>query len=533
MFLKSRRLVLLGGLAAVGAGIASKFGAGSVAKLAKRPPAKSKPRLGINLAGVTDASTEQPFVDFFKQSRQWISQTKGASWGRGKPLALDKHGWVKSLPENGFATRIIASAEGGQYPSGQYIVLYDGEGKLTVNQSMGKVVSSAPGRMVVAVDATKNLFWLDLLETNPDNYVRNIRVLRPEFEKTYQENPWHPDFLKRWSGVACLRMMDWMGTNHSQIQHWADRPVLEDASYTTKGVPLELLVDLANRLDTDLWCCMPHLADDDYIKKSLEYVKANLKKAVWLEYSNETWNTIFKQSAHVVTQGNKQGFNGSPIEIAAQYTAMRSVEMFKLGQAVFNDAPLRLIKVLSGFATMPLLAEKMLAVEGAAAMADVFAIAPYIPFNVSEREHNGVSASAVSAWSLDRLFQHIKRFALPEANKAIDAHQAVVNDYGIKLVAYESGQHLVGIQGGENNQQLTDLFVKANSDPRMGEIYTKNLNHWQQAGGDLICSFNSMGQWTKWGSWGLLRNRNEDTAKSPKFSAIVAWAKAQGQQIGR
>jgi len=179
------------------------------------------------------------------------------------------------------------------------------------------------------------------------------------------------------------------------------------------------------------------------------------------------------------------------------------------------------------------LTEKMLAVEDAAALADAFAIAPYIPFNVPEREHNGVSASVIAGWSLDRLFQHVEHFALPEANKAIDAHQAVVKDYGIKLVAYESGQHLVGIQGGENNQQLTDLFVKANADARMGDIYTKNLNHWQQAGGDLICSFNSMGQWTKWGSWGLLRNRNEDAAKSPKFSAVVAWASALGQKIGQ
>ncbi len=533
MFLKSRRLVLLGGLAAIAAGVASKFGGGSAANVVKKQAVAAKARLGINLAGISDASTEQPFVDFFKQSREWISQTKGASWGQGADLDLDQHGWVKALPKNGFATRIIASAENGQYPSGQYIVLYDGEGKLGVNESMGKVVSSEPGRLVVAVDATKNLFWLDLLETNSDNYIRNIRVLRPEFEKTYQDNPWHPDFLKRWAGVACLRMMDWMSTNHSPIKHWDDRPKLQDASYTTKGVPMELLVDLANRLETDLWCCMPHLADDAYVDNAAQYIKANLKHQVWVEYSNETWNTIFKQSMHAITQGRKAGFYGSTMEIGAQYTAKRSVEIFEIWKRVFADQSERVVNVLSGFAAMPVLTEKMLEVDKAAQLTDVFAIAPYIPFNVPEREQNGVSASIIAKWSLDRLFEHVEHFALPEANKAIDAHLGIAKDYGIRLVAYESGQHLVGIQGGENNKKLTDLFVKANADSRMGEIYTKNLNYWQQAGGDLICSFNSMGQWTKWGSWGLLRNRNEDKTKSPKFSAVVAWAKTQGQTIGQ
>ena len=33
-----------------------------------------RPRLGINLAGAVDWNAEQPFADFFKLSRLWISQ---------------------------------------------------------------------------------------------------------------------------------------------------------------------------------------------------------------------------------------------------------------------------------------------------------------------------------------------------------------------------------------------------------------------------------------------------------------------------
>lgn len=534
-FLKSpaRRKLLLGGVAVGAVALFSRFfGAGLIRKVNAKP-VPSKARLGVNMAGLSDWSTEQPFVDFFKQSREWISQSQNGDWGRGPTLDIDINGWVTSLPEKSFATRIIASAENGQYPSGEYIVLYEGEGKLTVNETMGEVIESKPGRMVVKVDANKGLFWLNLVDTNPDNYVRNIRVLQPAFEQSYLSNPWQPDFLKRWQGVACVRMMDWMGTNHSTIEKWDDKPNVDDASYANKGVPLELLIDLANRLKTDLWLCMPHQSDDAYNQNTAQLVKETLdpNQKVWLEYSNEVWNTLFSQSMYAIKQGRKLGFSGEPIRVGGKYAAHRSAEIFKLWRAVFGESHTRVVNVLSGFSNMPYLAEVMLEVDAAAELANVFAIAPYIGLNVSTREQNGISDKIIANWSLDRLFAHVSNYSLPEANKTVDTHLKITQEYALKLVAYESGQHLVGIKGAENNQKLTDLFVKANADERMKDIYSNNLAHWENAGGDLICSFNSMEQWAKYGSWGLLQNRSEDPKKSAKFSAVIEWAKAQGQPM--
>ena len=56
-----------------------------------RGEAAAQPRLGINLPGPADWSTELPFVDVFRQSRVWISQKQGASWGKGPELALDEY----------------------------------------------------------------------------------------------------------------------------------------------------------------------------------------------------------------------------------------------------------------------------------------------------------------------------------------------------------------------------------------------------------------------------------------------------------
>src|SRR5262249_45056851 len=45
----------------------------------------------------------------------------------------------------------------------------------------------------------------------------------------------------------------------------------------------------------------------------------------------------------------------------------------------------------------------------------------------------------------------------------------------------------------------------------------------------LFCPFHSLGEWTKWGSWGSLRHYDDDPAASPKFSALKRWARSLGQ----
>ena len=96
--------------------------------------------------------------------------------------------------------------------------------------------------------------------------------------------------------------------------------------------------------------------------------------------------------------------------------------------------------------------------------------------------------------------------------------------YNLKLTCYEAGQHLVGVGGGENNDKLTKLFHQANAHPRMGEIYTKYFKAWEDAGGDLLCNFSSVSNWSKWGSWGLVEYYDQGPKDSPKLAATLKWA---------
>ena len=70
-----------------------------------------------------------------------------------------------------------------------------------------------------------------------------------------------------------------------------------------------------------------------------------------------------------------------------------------------------------------------------------------------------------------------------------------------------------------NDVGLTNLYIAANRDARMGEAYTTYLQKWKDAGGQLFTYFVSIKQATKWGSWGALENVVQ--TGSPKYDALI------------
>ncbi len=494
---------------------------------------KAHARMGINFSGIAYWASELPFANFMHQSGEWVSQPPNyGDWGTGPKLDLDESGWIKKLEKGCAATKILCSGDKVQYPSGIYTILYDGEGEIELLFSVGVVKKLSEGRMEADVDATKGMLAINITATNPQNYMRNIRVIAPGLFSNYKENPWRPDFLKRWQGVACIRVMDMMATNHSKQSKWADRPKLNDASYAVKGVPAKLLVDLANRLQTDIWFCMPHMATDEYIKQFAVLVNNNLQSGLraWVEYSNEVWNGGFDQYHYAEEQGTNLRLNRDRWQAAFLFNAKRSVEMFKIWESVFDDQH-RLVRVIASQAANEWHADQLLKAPEVAKHVDVLAVAPYVSLNVPLQADGDVDAETVTKWSLDKLFAHINTVCLPQANAWMQKNKKVADTHGVKLVAYEAGQHLVGVAGAENNDKLTQLFLQANQDKRMGEVYVQYLDAWQAIGGDLICLFNSTEKWSRHGSWGLLQDYNEPAIASPKFKAVMDWAKAQGQPV--
>ncbi|MES2502198.1 MAG: hypothetical protein V4545_06295 [Pseudomonadota bacterium] len=519
---KMRRNLMIATLATAAAGV---FGIGVARqKVARKLIPAANARLGINLTGVPYWTSEFPFVDLFKQSSDWFVE------GKEHTLALDADGWITQLPFGVVATTIVSAFDGNHFPSGDYVILYDGEGVIKVPNHLHKTAQA--GRMVVNVNAKKGHFTLEISKVNPQNYIKNIRIVPLSQEQSYEKMRWNPAFLARWQGVACLRFMDFMQTNGSSKTSWSDRAKPTDARFG-KGVPLEWMVDLANQLNCDAWFCMPHKADDDYIKQSAIYVKEHLKPELraWVEYSNEVWNGGFQQHHDAATAGLQLKLADDAGQAALRYYAYRSVQIFKIWTDVFQGNQ-RLVRVLASQAAYAPSSEVILSFQNAAEHADVLAIAPYVSFNVPANAENGINDKVVSQWSLNQLFEHINKISLPESTQWMKNNKKVADAYGLKLVAYEAGQHLVGFGGSENNEKLNDLFYKANADARMGEIYSQSLVAWEQVGGDLTCSYYSVGGWSKWGSWGLLQRYDDVPANSPKLTANIKWAISRGQKMG-
>ncbi|MHB1156263.1 MAG: hypothetical protein ACYC26_05420 [Phycisphaerales bacterium] len=505
-------------------------------------PPVARPRMGMNLNGPSDWNSELPFVDVFRMSRSWVGQKKGEKWGRGPALELDSHGWVKKIDPDCWATTLMCTISGGHYPSGRYTVLHEGEGQLTFSRNVKVIDESQPGRLVIEVDATGGAVFMNIVKTNPDNYIRNIRVIMPGFEDTYQTEPFHPAFLKRWQGVACFRFMDWMGTNNSKIVRWEDRPTLAHATFARSGgVPLEVMIDLCNRQKADAWFCMPHLADDEYVRQFAAMVRQKLDPSlkVYVEYSNEAWNNMFQQARDAQKKAVELGLGEPkrPWEGGCMYYTRRSLEIFKIWEEVFEGKD-RLVRVIAWQAASDARywLDGMLLSGVKPGQVDALAIAPYLSFNIpgTSKNPDALTSDKVGQWTVDQVMDHVEQTSLPQSVQWITRAKGVADKYGLKLIAYEAGQHLVGVGGGENNEAMTKLFHQANAHRRMGECYTKYFQAWQDAGGDLMAIFASVGGWGKWGSWGLLQYAEDDATEqtaTPKFMATMRWAASLGQPV--
>lgn len=499
----------------------------------------SETAIGVNLNGVTDWSTEWPFVDVFKTSRPWLSQRQGAPFGQGGPLHLTPEGWVASLEPGQFAETVMMT--GSQFPAGQYTLLYDGEGKLGFGFDNAKIVSQSPGRMTVDVQPDQTGVFLRILETNPDNPIRNIRFIMPGFENTYQTQPFHPLFLDRLSKFDTLRFMDWEATNNSHLVNWADRTTINSATQASnQGVALEYMIQLANTLKINPWFNIPAEASDDYVRQFATMVRDQLDPSlrVYIEYSNEAWNNIFSQASYVSQQGLVLGLDSNGFTAGLRYYAQRSVEVFKIWEDVFGqNCDQRLVRVLAGQGANPWTAEQILSWKDAYQYADAYAIAPYFD-GFGDADQDGWSdlndvdmVNATLKMTPDQIIDNMLLEIPTEIKQMFDSNYAVATKhYGLDLLAYEGGSHLTSYQFlGAQQAQMHDLFLAVNQSPRMRDLYKAYLDQWQQSGGILFNQFVDVNASTKWGYWGALEYQNQDINTAPKYLGLMDFIQAQSQ----
>lgn len=502
-------LIVLAGLGGCSRSISRPDDGGSstaIGNATQRPKQSATLQAGLNLAAVQDWSREWAFVDAFKGARAWTLNGKGE-------LALDKSG--NPLPgESQTAWTLLLRDLGGHYPAGKYTATWKGTGEVDVKRwDVTRVLEQGKNRAVVEVKPDDGGIQIDLNSSRGNDPIRDFHVWMPGFENA--RSPFHPLFVERLSPAKVVRFMDWQRTNNSGLARWTDRPKPDDPTYATdRGVPVEVMIALANTAKVDPWFCMPHQADDDFVRKFARAVKEGLDPArkVYVEYSNEVWNWQFEQTTWARDRG-KEAKLGDPEH--ARYYAERAVAVMKIWEEEFGRD--RLVRVLGSQAAVPWLSEQILTWKDAHKHADALAIAPYFGHEYGDPK----AADASTKLTPDRLLDALEK-EIDGPNRDLIRKQAqLAGKYGLRLVAYEGGQHLVGHGGAENNAELTKLFQAANRHPRMYDLYRKHLKHWKEEGGDLYVFFNYATAPSKWGSWGLLEYQDQPIAEAHKYRAFV------------
>lgn len=507
------------------AAAASTLGATTAsAQRGPRDVIQARLRMGINLGGLHYWNTELPFVDLMRMSGEWSYWRRDAPSVQVKDVApnVDARGWLRVLPEGLVA--MVPLAARAHLPDSRrapWVVRYDGRGDIEFEGAL-RVARSAPGRIECEFVAQNPMpdpsLWLRITHIDAADPIRNIRVFKPGTEKQPASNVWDAAFIARWTGWGALRAMDLLSTNNSKLSRWSERPLPDDRTFAPQGIALELLIDLANRCSTGPWLCMPHRADDDYLRRAASLVSERLdvRLPLWVEHSNEVWNPDFEQSAYASQQGVAQRLAPDANTALWRWHAKRSREIFAIWSQPFAGSA-RLKRVLAtqtgnAWGTRQLLSDPVVET------ADVLAVAAYIGLTPSTT--TTPSAAEVARWPLQRVFEHFEQ-ALEELQEHQKEQRRWCARHGLLLAAYEGGQHAVGAGEAVRDVTLEKLLTQANRDERMGLLYRRLFDRWEDADGDLFCHFSSVSAPSRWGNWGLLEHHDDDPATRPKYRVTV------------
>jgi hypothetical protein len=475
--------------------------------------------MGTNLGMVSYWATQLPFVDIFKTSMPWVSGD-ASSWNNGQPLDLDENLNVRSLAPGQIARTLMFQGS-GQFPSGRYVLLYDGEGSFYCGGGATRNTAlSQPGRDVIDVDSAQGAIAINITATDSFNYLRNFLLVLDSNESLLGQTNWDPRFLARVGSSSALRFMDWAQTNNSTLSAWADRPRVTDCRWSGEyGVPYEVMFDLANTLQADPWICIPHLAADDFVENLADLARDLVDPAlkVHIEYSNEVWNSLFEQGQYCQAQGIALALDPSSFAARLKFQSRRSVQIFSMFESSFGGVS-RLTRVLAAQSANTWVGEQLMDFENAHQHTDALAIAPYFGPSVTSSNY-----AQVMAMDVDQLLDHVENVTIPGVGASMQDCANSANVRGLRCIAYEGGQHLVGVGSLVNDQALSDLLIAANRHPRMRDLYLDYLALWRASGGELFVHFSDCTPYGIYGSWGAIEYRDQETSTAPKFRAIQSF----------
>lgn len=522
--------------------------------------------IGANLSGPVSLQSQWDFVDLMKGSEKWRFPASG-----GALVPTDPFGNPILAPGEQAETNVrltISNASQNRvtdYPTGQYTITWEGTG--TIVSPAGFITASGPGSRTFNDANGNDSMFLRINSSSQTDPIRNIRIFMPGYGpgEPNDGQRLHQSFVDRIvKPFGSWRFMDWSNANSTTHSQWSQRTRDGANQYTVgTGVPIEEYLRLANIGNGDAWFTMPTHADDDYVNRFAQAVLYGIDangnpysspqadphvppvpadRNIYVEYGNEVWNGNFEGFDYVTQQAIAAGLNPSGLneDFAIQW-AVEARRDFDIWTAEFAAAGqldrLQRVAAIQGANRFisPIFLDQMTV----AGVPQFDVISPTFYVGVNEGSYNASTTKddiiddlfADLASSLDTTIETFlpgTRFEVTGPAGDWLLWKQFADEAGVKLIAYEGGQHVVP---PSFTVPWFQAYVDAQRDERMYDFYTA----WLEAifaedgvGADGVQFFSSVSQITQFGAWGALEYQDQPASEAPKYRALIDFARGLG-----
>lgn len=495
------------------------------------------PSLAVNLEGISDWSTQHPFINAAKYARPWLGHLEGR-WGgiSNEQLRATGHvnerGWPVGMPDNTTKlTSVVFTNQPQELRStrGRYRLTYEGDVDIgvggaarTISQKTGEIWFEYP-------ENTRQLVAIDLTRINPADPLSRLDIVHEDNILAHEVGAiFNPNWLKHIKDFRVLRMMGWMGTNNSDVQTWDQMPTTGDYSYTL-GVPTEVMTELANLIGIDPWFTLPHMSDDMLARKFASVVKATLnpKLKAYVEYSNEVWNFQFEQARWADAQAKQLWGNAAGGDAWIQFAGLRAAQIAQIFSEEFAEtAEARLVNVVSVHTAWTDLADAQLAgrllqrvsAHKPSEVFDAYAVTGYLRPDFADENTGDILRQWLSEGGKDYAFDQIDQTIRATRLKNLTGdfwptHFDRAQKHDLALIMYEGGTHVILPYNEPKDDQLIELLKEFNYSPQMVRLYDEAMQAWEDNGGRLFNAFVDVSQPSRYGSWGHLRHIDDSTER--------------------
>lgn len=484
--------------------------------------------LGVNVDGTCYYCPTWFSADIFKSSGSWTLTKQDGTQFRNDEVPTRENGFP-ILEEGDIFSALMLRDLNGHYPAGTYEVEWEGTAEVNIRgfdvdgvdwghpirmsgtDGQGSFPVSNPGNggIIVTVE-----------QSDPSDPIRSLKIWMPD--KRGERH--HPLFVERLRGFDFIRTAFMFPHGRNEPMSWEDRPRLNDVRWThsKKGVPIEVMVDLANELQTDLWVTVPHSADSSYKLGMFELIHQNLDTnlKLYVEHSNEFWNTAQVSGQwYIGRASDAPEYCTTASQCLYEAYAHDALDSFEKLDRVFSspEDQGRIRKVVgahlmnSWISDQVLSAIERLSGEPASEAVDILSPSSYFGVGPADVDEDP-SVEELAQLARDSMLERVGR---------MQSQVAVAEDFGLKILSYEGGQHIADIVG--TNAAFGLAVAEINRSPVMEELYDEwiqklyNLSEtWTGFAQYTYCSFTDV----RGLAFGMLEYQDQSPDDAPKLRAL-------------